>query len=360
MALWKDKRRKDWRYEFKHLGKRYTGSGFKTKGAAREAREAKRKDVKSQKTQTGTAFSTVSNSYLDYAERRFTKKTFEYKAYVFKSFLRYYKQDFLLEEITPQTLHQYLNSRPTNHNYNAHRKDLCTLFTFARRQLKINIPHPCWDLEKMPYSPPKKDLIPQGELLKLLIAADPETEKPLLLVLLHTLARVDEALRLTWEDVIFEQRIVTLWTRKRKGGAYEPDDMPMNDDLYDVLWRQWQTRKQDKWVFYNEKTDDRFNRRPKLMPGLCKRAGIKSYGFHHLRHFMATYLVDKKKISKKAVSGLLRHRNLGTTELYFGSVDESQRIAMKAVEGVFRDEKCMAPNFVLLEKTGTKTHKQAE
>jgi len=97
-------------------------------------------------------------------------------------------------------------------------------------------------------------------------------ERPLFLTLLLTIARIDEVLRLTWQDVIFEKRTVTLWTRKRKGGSYEADPMPMNQNLYEVLWRLWQTRKQDNWVFFNTKTGNRYNKRPKFMKGLCKRA----------------------------------------------------------------------------------------
>ena len=354
MALWKDKTRGDWRYEFQRNGERYTGTGFRTKTEAREAQESRRRELKSRKIPIATAFSVVANEYLDYAQRRFAKKTYDYKALVYRRFLEHIKEDLPVEDITPRMLHVFLNTRPTNYNYNAHRKDMCALFSFARRQLKVNFANPCWDLEKMPYTPPKKDLIPQQDLLRLLMAADPETERPLLLVLLHTLARVDEALRLNWDDVNFQNQTIVLWTRKRKGGGYECDTLPMNNDLYDVLWGLWQKRKQDIWVFYNEKTDNRFNRRPKLMPGLCKRAGLKQYGFHHLRHFMATHLADSQKVSKKAISGLLRHKALGTTELYLGSTDESQRAAMQSVEGMFGDL------FGDTAQNPQKRHKQAD
>jgi integrase len=98
--------------------------------------------------------------------------------------------------------------------------------------------------------------------------------------------------------------------------------------------------------------------RPKMMSSICKRAGLIPigkgkrkiekgndkgkieeinlyYGFHALRHFMASYLVDQEKVSTKAVSGLLRHKNLRTTEIYLHSIDESQRAATKQIEGKF-------------------------
>jgi integrase len=49
----------------------------------------------------------------------------------------------------------------------------------------------------------------------------------------------------------------------------------------------------------------------------------KYYGFHSIRHFMASYLMDEHKVSLKTVSGLLRHKAVRTTEIYLHSVDSS-------------------------------------
>jgi integrase len=84
----------------------------------------------------------------------------------------------------------------------------------------------------MPHIPAKKHIPAEEEILRLVMAADPETGRPLIQVILHTLGRIDEVLRLTWEDVNFDRRTVTLYTRKRKDGAFESDEMPMNGDLY--------------------------------------------------------------------------------------------------------------------------------
>jgi integrase len=70
-------------------------------------------------------------------------------------------------------------------------------------------------IEKLPTTKQKKVIpIPQ-DMAKILMAAGPD--RPLLLVLFHTMCRIDEALRLKWEDVNFEQKTITLHTRKRRG-----------------------------------------------------------------------------------------------------------------------------------------------
>ncbi len=335
MGLWKDPNRGDWRWEFQYRGKRHTGAGYKTKSEAREAREDHRKLVKQQpQTQLGMAFREAASLYLDYSERRHARKTYQYKAMVLKTFKNFHG-DLIVSKITPHHLHSYLNTRPSNRNYNAHMAELCAFLTFCYKQLKIIRYHPCWELETMPHTPTKKEIPTEQEILQLLLAADPETEKPLLLVIVHTMARVDEALRLTWQDVNFEKREITLWTRKRKSGAYEPDTMHMNEDLYGVLWKLWKAREQDHWVFFNRKTGTRYTRRPKMMRAICKRAHMKTFGFHALRHFVATYLEDQEKISKKTISGLLRHRSLRTTEIYLHSVPSSMKDALKRLEGKF-------------------------
>jgi len=235
----------------------------------------------------------------------------------------------------------------------------------------MEIHNPCADLDKMPHSNPEKVIPSEEEIIKLIVAAAPGDERDVLLCCLHSLGRIDEVLRMTWQDVNFEKRVVTLWTRKRKDGAYESDPLPMNQDLYDVLRGRWKSRTQDQWVFFNPDTGTRYMHRPKMMRSLSKRAGIPPigmgkrkmyplevrrftrankrppredelyvdspiyYGFHCLRHFMASYLADQEKVGTKAVSGLLRHKNLRTTEIYLHSIDESQRSAMDGLEGKF-------------------------
>jgi len=362
MTSWKDRSRGHWRYRFQFKGENYYGKGFPTRRESDAAEAEHRRMLRAQKktTHSGMAFVYAVNTYLDYAERKFATKTYKYKRFVYQCFLDRYG-DIDLLEITTQHVHEYLNSLSSNNLYNVHRKELSSLFTFAIRQLKSDIKNPCLDVEKMPHSAKQKDIPSEEEILRLIMVSIPGDERDILLCCLQTLGRIDEVLRLTWQDVNFEKRIVTLWTRKRKGGAYEADPMPMNQDLYDILKRRWPERKQEKWIFYNEDTGTRFMHRPKMMASLCKRAGIEPigkgqkkltkgkkkgqivendhyYGFHALRHFMASYLADQERVGTQAVSRLLRHKNLRTTEIYLHSLDESQRFAIEKIEGKFKPE----------------------
>lgn len=328
---------KVWRFDFMMNGQRITESGFKTKSEAKEAEAKKRIAVKSQKMMTsGTDFKTVAYEYLDLAERKFAKGTYKQKVFVLKSFVEHIG-NMDIDQITASHLHSYLNTRPSNNNYNAHRKDLCSLFSFAKKVKRVINYNPFWDLDKMPHTVEEKYIPPETDMLKLIMAADPETdEKDLILTIIHTVARVDEILRLKWQDVNFTQRTVKKWTRKRKSGSYEAVTVYLNDDLYKILKTRWDARNNNLWVFYNEKTEDRFYHRPKLMKGLCKRAGIiPAFGFHNIRHFIASYLADTEKISKKTIGGLLGHKALQTTEIYLHTVDGSEQTALEKLAGKF-------------------------
>jgi integrase len=362
MGSYWDQERKHWRYQFKRDGIRYAGRGYKTKRDSEEAEAEHRKELKvaPHPTQTPMAFSGYAAQYLQYAERKFVKDVAKRKYSTFKKFIAS-QGDLPVDHYTPIHIHNYLNTLPTNNAYNEHRQELSSLFAWIKKmdpfkfQFLVN---PCLALDPMAVNEPEPPTPTVDEVLKIIADAKPGDESDLVLCCLHLLGRIDEILRLRWKDVNFEKKTVTLWTRKRKDGKYESDPMPMNQVLYDTLKARWQKRTQGQWVFFNEKTKDRFYHRPRMMAAICKRAGIAPigkgriklwrgkdkgniveidhyYGFHSFRHFMASYLADEEKISSKSAQRLLRHKNLSTTEKYLHFIDSHQRDTMAKIEGKF-------------------------
>ena len=365
MGSYWDQKRKHWRYQFKRIGIRYTGRGYKTKRDSEEAEAAHRKELKTSPppTETPTAFSVFAKQYLQYAERKFVKDVFKRKFNTFNKFIKS-EGDLPIYQYAPIHIHNYLNTLPTNNTYNEHRQELSSLFALVKKmdpykfQFLVN---PCLALDPMAVDEPEPPTPTVDEVLKIITAARPGDELDLVLCCLHLLGRIDEILRLRWKDVNFEKRTITLWTRKRKDGKYESDQMPMNQVLYDTLKIRWQKRTQDQWVYFNKKTwetGDRYYHRPKMMAAICKRAGISPigkgkiklwrgkdkgkiveidhyYGFHSFRHFMASYLTDVEKISSKTAQFLLRHKNLSTTEGYVHFIDPNLKALMAKMEEKF-------------------------
>lgn len=377
MGVWKDKKRGTWVYSFEYEKKSYAQRGFSTKKDAISAREKRKKEVKAPPEQTlpVMGFRELASTYLDYSERKHAKQTYQYKALTYQRFLQYNKgQDISVDLVTPAFVHGFLNTLHSNRVYNAARKEISALFEYAINKLKLNLKNPCADIDVMPHSPKPRRIPTEEEIIKMIIAARPGDEQDILMCCIHLLGRIDEILRMKWEDVNFEKRTVTLWTRKRKDGAYEADALPINEDLYETLKARWKIREQETWVFFNEDTRNRYYARPKMMASICKRAGIEPigyskrkefrgkkkgqykdvalyYGYHALRHFMASHLADQEKTGLKAISGLLRHKSLKTTEIYLHSIDESQRMAINNIEGKFNPQKI---------KTATQTATQNE
>ena len=105
-----------------------------------------------------------------------------------------------------------------------------------------------------------------------------------------------EILRLTWKDVNLEKRTVTLRTRKRKGGQIQSDLVPMSETLYSCLKRRWNERDKSSPYVFTKPGGGIYTKNDKLvkemMDKLCKKAGVKKFGFHAIRHHVAMILED--------------------------------------------------------------------
>lgn len=338
MGLWKDKTRKHWCYSFQYQGESYAARGFINRREAEAARVKRRQEIKYPKTkELGMAFSEACNTYLDFAERRFVVGVYKHKKYVYECLYKFLGGDTPIINLTAEVISKYLATRHSNNNYNVHRKELSAFFTYSKDILECIEKNPCRKIVLLPHTVKEKEIPKETDIIKLLLAADPKTdEKNLIIVLLHTLARIDEALRMKWEDINFEKRTLIKWTKKTKDGSYKKVMVSINQELYDTLWNMWQNKKQNTWLFYNERTQDRYMHRPKFMKGLCKSADIEPhFGFHTLRHLMASLMADNPKTSTKTIQKVLGHSAYKTTEIYLHELDGAIERAMDDLSGKF-------------------------
>lgn len=172
-----------------------------------------------------------------------------------------------------------------------------------------------------------------------ILAADSDTQD-YLWTIMETMARVSEVNKLTWSDVDFKSRYVTLYTRKKKGGHLTPRKVPMTNRLYATLSRRFKERDRSKeWVFWHRHWDRKlkqwvegpFKDRKGIMRSLCKKAGVRYFRFHALRHAGAS-LMDQFNIPLGSIQRILGHENRTTTEIYLHRVGESEKAAMDLYE----------------------------
>jgi integrase len=264
------------------------------------------------------------------------------KNLVYRTFISFLGTDVYADSVTKKDIEAFLHERLENgiegrpvgtKTVNRYLRDLKALYNWAIGQDIGIFRNPCRGIEKFPESPSVRYIPPAEDVDKVMMAADRE-QMDLLMVVYHTLGRISEVLHLKWGDVNFENQWVRLYTRKRRGGELQEDYLPMNDTLHEVLHRRWKNRdKTAPFVFPDPLTGEASRYDCKMMPRLCKKAGVKEFGFHAIRHHVASVLNDSGKASMKQIQQLLRHKRQSTTEGYLHSIGQDLRDATRLLEG---------------------------
>ncbi|OYX04711.1 MAG: hypothetical protein B7Z15_17410 [Rhizobiales bacterium 32-66-8] len=148
--------------------------------------------------------------------------------------------------------------------------------------------------------------------------------------------RMAECVDLTWEDVDWGSRSLTI---HGKGGKV--DTIPLTSGLRDILWPLQGAHDTAVFTYVASRTRDgrrRLERHPITYEGLktqwrrCKAgAKISDFRFHDNRHTAATRLL-RESGNLKLVQRLLRHEDIATTTKYAHASDDDLRRAMEATE----------------------------
>jgi integrase len=335
-----------WRYDFTLEGTRHTKGWFKTKKAAQKAEIERREailnppaPIPAEKTPTDMAFLDLVNRRLDYVQAYNSESHYRDTKYHGNRWVRQWN-GLMSGDITTEMVELFLKNRLEVSPVVANKElqYLRAMFNFGIKKGFI-IANPTAGIEFFPIERRRKYIPPKDDLLKVLSVADPEAQQ-YLWVIISTAGRVGEINALTWDDVDFDRKLVTLWTRKRKGGNREPRDVPMIQKLYDILKFRSDARKDDlPWVFWHSYWSRKTGRwvkgpygeRKVLMKRLCDTAGVRYFRYHALRHLTASML-DGLGIPIGVIQRILGHQNRRTTEIYLHTVGEAERAAMAKLE----------------------------
>jgi len=338
---------KGWRYDFTLNGTRHTRGWFKTKNAARKAENERREEIlnpapppiQSETTKTDMAFLDLVNRRLDHVRAYNSVTHYRDIKYHGRRWVSHWN-GLMVGEITTEMIELFLKGRleVSAHVANKELQYLRALFNFGIKKRFINN-NPTAGIEFFPIERRKKYIPPKDDVLKAISSGDPEAQQYLWTIIL-TAARVGEINALTWDDVDFDRKLVTLWTRKRKGGNREPREVPMVQRLYDILRYRFHARKDDlPWVFWHTYWSRKvgqwvkgpYGERKTLMKALCKASGVRYFRFHALRHLTASML-DDLGVPIGVIQRILGHQNRRTTEIYLHTIGEAEREAMAKLE----------------------------
>ncbi len=119
----------------------------------------------------------------------------------------------------------------------------------------------------------------------------------------------------------------------------------MTERLFGILSRRFEGRDRDKpWDFWHSYWSSKagkwcegpFGDRKKFMKTLCRKAGVRYFRFHALRHSGAS-VMDNQNVPIGAIQRILGHENRKTTEIYLHSIGQSEREAIAIFERASRN-----------------------
>ena len=270
--------------------------------------------------------------YLDHSKVTDTLKTYKEKKAMFREFFKHIDPNLSVHALEPGDVLKYIEDQKNKRTGNAANKDRKNLVAawnwgMIYHKPRLPQPNPC-KVKKMPekrkprYVPPEQDY--------LTVYSTAEGQNKIMVFYTYALAlRRGEVFRTLITDLDLHGDKVRIWTRKREDGTLEYDWIPIPPELKKAIvwWLENRPIKDHEYLFYclEDKPHvginfgKQFVERKDFMNRLCKKAGVKQFGFHGLRHLRATTLYHQGK-SVAAIQTLLRHRNPNTTVKYLRSL----------------------------------------
>lgn len=301
-----------WKAHVMMNGKRLT-KRFNTKREAL-AWEA---DVKSgkfaQKTNT-VCLAEWATAYLDFAKTKFCTKTYEEKVSVFRRFFQHVQPEIEVTELDRRTVLNFIvkeKEQRSGYAANKDRKNLVAAWNWGYKYLSLPGENPCM-VDKMAKVRQPRYVPLEADFWAVYNVCD-EVNQVLLLTFLYTAARRGELERLLWSDVDLVNATIRLATKKRLDGTLEYDTLPIVDALLVELKKLY--GRTSSFNVFADSALKCLSSKNRFMRRACKKAGVKEFGFHAIRHLTATTLYHNG-CDVATIQAILRHKSPSTTERY--------------------------------------------
>lgn len=167
--------------------------------------------------------------------------------------------------------------------------------------------------------------------------------KPMVILSLNTGLRRGEMLNLEWQDINFNQSLLTIRGQAAKSG--QTRHIPLNDEALETI-KQWQLFCNGNKLVFPSKNGIKIQNVNSPWRKLIKTAGISDFRFHDLRHSFASKLV-MAGVDLNTVRELLGHADIKMTLRY---AHLSTEVKAAAVQKLVRAETQEKQNdFAMIE-----------
>ncbi|MBU1355686.1 MAG: tyrosine-type recombinase/integrase [Candidatus Edwardsbacteria bacterium] len=303
-------RKKVWYIDYIFQGRRFR----KRIGSSKRVAELTLKDIElkiARKEHLGIQetnkilFEKYSEEYLKYAKINKSEKSYTLNITNIKALNLFFKGKYLTD-IKPQDIESYKEERSKNLKPASVNRDLACLRHMLNKAIQWGylLSNPMKGI-KLLKEPPGRLRFLSEEEIKRLLQELPAGSKLIILVAMYTGMRRSEILNLNWSNVDLKNRILVV----EKTKTNERRIIPINDSLFSQL-QELSAKKKSEVVF----AECRINLRRNFTDAL-KRANVRDFRFHDLRHTFASYLV-MSGASIKVVQQLLGHKDLKMTMRY--------------------------------------------
>jgi integrase len=158
---------------------------------------------------------------------------------------------------------------------------------------------------------------------KALLSSSPPYLQDMIGFALNTGMRSGEIFNLRWNDVDVDRRRLTVVVRKTR----RPLGLPLNDEAFRIV-RAWHSIRKCSFVFYNQRTGERFKDVKLGLRKACERAGLCRVTWHMFRHTFASRLIGRGA-DIVTVKELLGHSTVTVTMRYAHTNEEAKVRALR-------------------------------
>ena len=273
-------------------------------------------------------FDKYAEQYLNYSKANKAWSSYRRDRFSINKLASFFKGKYLFE-ITSQMIEKYKATRlekvaPATVN----RELACLKHMFTKAIdwgfVKAN---PAKGVKRLK-EPPGRLRYLKTEEVEALLRACSDNIRPIVVIALNTGMRKSEILNLKWSDVDLKNLKITVINAKNN----ESRMIPINQTLYQELLELSQ-KANGEYVFSNR--DGRpFKDIKKGFSSALKRAGIKDFRFHDLRHTFGSHLV-MQGVGLRTVQQLMGHKEIRMTMRYSHLSPEYVQKAVESLDNLW-------------------------